>query len=215
EHTARLLAKRGYDVGLFARSTEYLQTIATEIQTEKGGNAIGVEVDLTNQADISDGFEQVRNEFGSIDVYIHNPDYTPERSRDAIDIDLDSFRANWELKAKALYLCTQEVLPVMLERGGTIIVTGSAYGRRAQGKYPAYESAAMAARGFLRSVAKVHAEDAIQCTYVVIDSAVDPEDSDAIHPQYIARQFANLAEQDRSGRINEIEIRGPTDTFKL
>ena len=213
-HTARQFAENGYDVGLFARSKEYLENLATEIRANSGmGDAIGVSVDLTNRQDVRTGFKRVHETFGATDVYIHNPNYTPKRGQSVIDVDCDSFRENWELKAKSLYHCTRTVLPTMQERGGTIIVTGSGYGRRAQGKYPAYESATMAARGFTRSVAKAHGDEGIHVSYVVIDGGVNPDDPEAIHPQQIAQQYLYLAEQDQSGWVNELELRAAGDTF--
>ena len=69
---ARRFAREGFQVGLLARSSDFIQHLAKEISTS-GSRAISVAADVSHPADASAAVQRVREDLGPIGVLLHNP----------------------------------------------------------------------------------------------------------------------------------------------
>ena len=70
-HMAAMLAGRGARVSVTARRLDRLQALVAAIE-DKGGEAVALSMDVTDQESVSAGFDQARARFGAVDVVINN-----------------------------------------------------------------------------------------------------------------------------------------------
>jgi NAD(P)-dependent dehydrogenase (short-subunit alcohol dehydrogenase family) len=116
--TARLLASKGAKVALVARSIGKLRKFAKELP-----GSLPVRADMTRSADIRVMVKKVKEHFGRIDILVNGAgqghDAPVER------LELDSFRATFELNVVGPVLAMQSVIPIMRKQGGGAIVNVS------------------------------------------------------------------------------------------
>ena len=120
ESLARKFVAEGCQVGLFARSDEYLEDLADDL----GDDALAVPTDITDPDQVKAGFEAVRDAFGPVDVLVNHA--SGGAWRGLRDISPDEFEGVWRTAAYGALLCSQEAVEDMLAGdGGTIIFTGA------------------------------------------------------------------------------------------
>jgi NAD(P)-dependent dehydrogenase (short-subunit alcohol dehydrogenase family) len=68
ESLARKFAAEGCDVGLFARSGDYIADLAADLPTD----AVAAPTDLADPEQIRAGFERVREDLGPVDVLVNH-----------------------------------------------------------------------------------------------------------------------------------------------
>ncbi|MFB6219485.1 MAG: SDR family NAD(P)-dependent oxidoreductase [Halobacteriaceae archaeon] len=217
---ARRFAAEGCSVGLFARSTEFVDELAADIRGE-GGDAVGVPTDVTDPDEIEHGVERVRDAFGPIDVLVNNAGgggWAP-----AAELDADGFEAAWRTCAYAGFACTKAVLEDMLVRdpGGTVIFTGATSGVRGRGDAAGFASAKFAVRGLAESLARELGPEGVHVAHVVVDGQILPPEGPAadrdaeeyLDPDAIAESYWHLVEQDRSSWTLELDLRPHVEEF--
>lgn len=102
---------------------EGARRVAAEIEAN-GGQALGVEVDVTSRAAVFAMAEEARRVFGPVDALFANAGINRRNPVDEIS------EADWDLMiathVKGMFLCCQAVLGEMVERGrGAIVNTSS------------------------------------------------------------------------------------------
>ncbi len=123
---ARMLANQGARVVLVARRQAALQQVADSIR-ERGGDALAIAADLTDDACLVNLVERTRAELGPIDILVNNAGFAVWQPLEATSLaDWDhTFAVN--VRAAA-FLCAS-VLPEMQKRGfGRIVNIGSEAG---------------------------------------------------------------------------------------
>ena len=111
--TARLLAKRGWDVIAVARRRERLVALADEIGCEYWA------ADLTDHAQVEEMVAHVL-EGGPIDALVNNAGGAIGVDRVA-DADASKWSAMFERNVLTALHCTRAFLPSMRERGGDLV----------------------------------------------------------------------------------------------
>jgi NAD(P)-dependent dehydrogenase (short-subunit alcohol dehydrogenase family) len=120
--SARLFASEGARVACVD-----LDSRASETAGEIGGDAIGMEADVTNGGVVQAMVQAVLDDFGRLDILFNNAG-TSRRGK-LHETDEDHWDAVLNTNLRSVYLCSRAVLPHMLERGkGTIVNTASALG---------------------------------------------------------------------------------------
>tara|TARA_B100000686_G_C16639823_1_gene889458 strand:+ start:184 stop:960 length:777 start_codon:yes stop_codon:yes gene_type:complete len=94
---------------------------ATETADQIGGDALGLELDVTSGSSISNGLERLLAQFGGVDCVINNAGVTivgaaHEMPEDEWDKELDT-------NLKSVYLVSKAVWPHLVERGGGSITS--------------------------------------------------------------------------------------------
>ncbi|MEI3853871.1 MULTISPECIES: SDR family oxidoreductase [unclassified Ensifer] len=126
--TARALAEAGVKVGIAARRTDRLEELKAEI-TEKGGEALVIEMDVVDPASVEAGVKKLIDAYGAIDILFNNAGLMPLS-------DIDQFKtAEWlrmvDVNVKGLLNTTAAVLPQMIKQhSGHIFNTSSIAGRK-------------------------------------------------------------------------------------
>jgi short-subunit dehydrogenase len=110
-----LLAEQGATVVLAARSADKLKELEKEIP-----HSYAIPTDMTKPDDIKHLITATKKKFGRIDILINN---AGRGLRAPIEqIDLQKYRDIMELNVFSVLEATQEVIPLMREQGGGMIL---------------------------------------------------------------------------------------------
>ena len=150
---AELYAKHGASVAIADINQQAADAVAAEINAA-GGKALGVAMDVTDEAAVDAGTDQVVAAFGALDVLISNAGVQ-------IINPIDQFAfADWK-KMLAIhldggFLTTKAALKHMYkdDRGGIVIYMGSVHSHEASKLKSAYVAAKHGLLGLARTLAK-------------------------------------------------------------
>ena len=212
---------KGYAVALIARHADKLDELAAEINAA-GGRALAVAADMSKSGDIDAAFVRIRKELGEVNVLIYNAAMRPFGR--LMETKPSTFETTWRVNAFGAFLCSQAVVPAMLERGsGVILFTGATAGVKPFATSAAFGPAKFAMRGLTQVMARDLAPQGIHVAYVNIDGPIDmpfihqlrpqlkPEDM--LAPSAIAESYWHLAHQDRSAWTQELDVRPFKEKF--
>ncbi|SEL77308.1 3-hydroxybutyrate dehydrogenase [Pseudoxanthomonas sp. GM95] len=147
------LARAGARVAIADLNLDGAQAVAAQVKAE-GGTALGVAMDVTDEAAVNAGIAQVAAELGPVDILIANAGIQ-------IVAPIQDFAfADWKrllaIHLDGAFLTTKAVLPAMYagKRGGTVIYMGSAHSHEASPLKSAYVTAKHGLLGLARTLAK-------------------------------------------------------------
>ncbi|TGN42766.1 SDR family NAD(P)-dependent oxidoreductase [Paracoccus liaowanqingii] len=123
--TARAAVAAGWTVGLFARSADKLQVLADEL----GASAHVATGDATRIEDLERAVDEVAGRFGGNDAAFANAGRGLSKPGTEAG-DLDDIRGMIDLNVMGVVLTARAVLPELRKTRGTLVLTGSAAGRR-------------------------------------------------------------------------------------
>ncbi len=214
---AKRFIEEGCQVGLFARSEEYLEGLSAEL----GEEALAVPADVTDPAAVEAGFEAVRSAFGPVDVLVNHASGASWKG--IREISPDSFESAWRVSAYGGLLCSQAALPDMLENGdGTVIFTGATSAIRGRDGAVGFSAAKFAVRGMAESMARELGPEGIHVAHVVVDGGILPpegasgtgrDEEEFLDPDAIADSYWHLVTQDRSSWTLEMDLRPHVEAF--
>lgn len=146
-------AEEGAKVVVADLDGEAAKRVAEEIRS-KGGEALGLKVDVTNWEDVTDMVDKTLEQFGQIDVLVNNAGI---RGMSKIeDTPEELWDRDMNVNLKGAFYCTKAVAGHMKERRYGKIVNQSSLsalnGHRAGGH--AYSAAKAGLLGFTRSIAQ-------------------------------------------------------------
>lgn len=217
----RKCVKEGCQVGMFARSGDYLTQLAAEVKGQPG-SALSVPTDITDPRQVKKSFQLVREKFGPIDILINHAGNATWGG--VQDINPEHFSQAWRVGPYASFLCTQEVVPDMVKKGkGAILFSGATSSVRGRGGAVAFSSAKFGVRGLAESLARELWPKGIHVAHVVIDGAIDtpwarpgsasaPEEP-LLNPETMAEAYWNLITQDKQAWTLEIDLRPFNEDF--
>lgn len=126
--TAKKLAEHGVKVGLAARRLDRLQALVSEIKAA-GGEALALEMDVTDQASVNEGVETLHKTYGRIDIAFNNAGLMPISN--IASLKVDEWHRMVDVNFKGLLNTVAAVLPIMQsQKSGHIINTSSIAGRK-------------------------------------------------------------------------------------
>lgn len=128
EGIARRLALAGVKVGLAARRKERLNAIREDILAA-GGEALAIELDVTDEDANKAAVEQLVSAFGSIDVVVPNAGLMPLSDVEAFKVD--EWRRMVDVNIMGALHTTAAALPHMIrQRSGHVVLMSSIAGRK-------------------------------------------------------------------------------------
>ena len=148
--TARAFAKRGAQIGLFARGAERLEAAKKEVE-ELGGRGLVLVGDVAAEQAVENAAQKLEEAFGPIDVWVNNAMasvFSP-----IIEMTAEDYRRVTEVTYLGFVWGTLAALRRMRPRNhGTIIQVGSALAYRGIPLQSAYCAAKHAVNGFTDSL---------------------------------------------------------------
>ncbi|RVV99506.1 SDR family oxidoreductase [Mesobaculum littorinae] len=118
--TARAAAAAGWNVALFARSEDKLTALADDI----GDAALALPGDVTDLASLTDAVSRTTERFGGIDAVYANA------GRGLTDRSPEDIKGMVDLNVMGVLYTTHATLPELKKTKGTLVLTGSAAGRK-------------------------------------------------------------------------------------
>ena len=217
----RTFVGEGCSVGMFARSPDFVEELAADLE-DAPGEALPIPTDVTDEAQVADGFETVRRAFGPVDVLVFN---ASAASWDGLlEASVESFERAFSVNGTGALLCAREAVADMLEGdGGTVIFTGATSALRGRGGAIGFSAAKFAARGMAESMARELGPEGIHVAHVVVDGQIanprslerepDRDRAEFLDPDAIAENYWHLVEQDRSAWTLELDLRPHVEAF--
>jgi NAD(P)-dependent dehydrogenase (short-subunit alcohol dehydrogenase family) len=125
------LAEEGAKVVCVDVSADNARECAAWI-TGRGGEAIGLTGDVSDEAQVEDMVARAREAYGAIDVLVNNAGVLGGQS--VLEMPLDRWNRQLAVNLTGTFLCTKHVGRLMVERGtrGSIIVIVSTAGHQGQ-----------------------------------------------------------------------------------
>ncbi len=129
--TALKLAAAGVRVGIAARRADRLEALRTEI-LEKGGEALALEMDVTDPRSVEAGVKTLLDTYGSVDILFNNAGLMPISLIE--ELKTDEWNRMVDVNIKGVLNTTAAVLPQMIrQHSGHILNTSSIAGRKVFG----------------------------------------------------------------------------------
>ncbi len=216
----RKFAHEGCQVGLLARSPDYIQTLATEVQGT-GATALALPTDITDPEAVVNSFAQVREKLGSVDILVNHAGNAAWG--DFSDPTPEDFERSWRVCAFGAFLCSRAVVPDMLNGGGTILFTGATSAIRGRAGAIAFSSAKFAVRGLAWALAREVGPKGIHIAHIIIDGVIDTPDvrtryqldldEPLLDPDATAETYWCLVQQEKSAWTFELDLRPHNEEF--
>jgi 3-hydroxybutyrate dehydrogenase len=146
------LARLGADVTLMGRDSATLEKCATGLAARFGVRALGIVCDVSDETSVKAAFAKSRQGFGEANILVNNAGQA-EAARFA-----EMKRKLWDrmiaVNLTGTFLCTQQVLPEMLQAGsGRIINIASTAGLKGYSTISAYCASKHGIIGLTRALA--------------------------------------------------------------
>ena len=162
---ARGLAEAGAAIAIVGRNEAKSLAAVADIE-QRGGKAISVTTDVSDQAAVTEMVDRVGQALGRLDILINNAGINIRKPPQALDIE------EWDRVIRtnltSAFLCSQAVHPAMKRAGGgKIINIGSMMSIFGASFAPAYAASKGGIVQFTRSCAVAWAADNIQANAVL------------------------------------------------
>lgn len=221
ESLVRRLTAGGYEVGMLARSGDYLAELEEELR-QQDHSVLGVPTDISDREQVSAAFLRVREELGPVAVLVNHASSAAWKG--LLELSPEEFERAWRVAAWGAFLCSREAVADMLELGGgTVIFTGATSAVRGRGGALAFSAAKFAVRGMAESMARELGPEGIHVAHVVIDGQIDTpalrraqpdrDPETLLDPDAIAESYWHLIQQDRSAWTLELDVRPHVESF--
>jgi NAD(P)-dependent dehydrogenase (short-subunit alcohol dehydrogenase family) len=219
--TALLAARAGYAVAVnYAANSLAADEVVRQIR-QSGGNAITVQADVADEAQVLAMFEKVDAKLGRLTALVNNAGVVDQTSRvDAMS--MARFKRMFEINVYGSFVCAREAVRRMSTRhggsGGTIVNLSSVAARLgAPGQYVDYAAAKGAIDSFTVGLAKEVSTEGIRVNAVrpgIIDT--DIHASGGLPNR--AREMAPQVPMQRPGSAEEVArsilwLMGPESSY--
>lgn len=109
------LARQGAAIGFLARDETALNDAVRQVQ-DLGGRAIAVPADITEKAAVGIAVEAIQDAFGPIDLLVNAAGACMPAVGETWMLDIDTWWRVFEINVKGAQICSNAVLPRMIER---------------------------------------------------------------------------------------------------
>ena len=199
---ARRFSKGGYKIAMIARDKERLKKLEDELEGSKGYSC-----ELRNPEYLYNTIDEIIEDFGSPDVFVHNA--VRGTRGNFLEFTPDELQSNFDINVLALHRIAQKVAPEMIKnKSGAIIVTGNTSAHRGKANFGGTASTKAAQKILTESFARYLNPKGVHVAYITIDAAIDLEwtrkawpdkpDEFFILPNDIADEVWHIAHQAKS-----------------
>jgi 3-hydroxybutyrate dehydrogenase len=158
-------AREGAKVCIADLAFDAARAAAAEIAA-KGGTAMAVAMDVTDESQVNAGVRQTVETFGGIDVLVSNAGI--QVISPLVELRFEDWRRMLAIHVDGAFLTTRACMREMIRagRGGTIIYMGSVHSHEASPLKAPYVTAKHGLLGLARVVAKEGAKDGIRANVI-------------------------------------------------
>ena len=174
------LAARGARLALAARDRDRLESLAQECRG-RGGDALAVPTDVTNQQDLEWLVSETLKAYGGIDAVVHNAGITMWSRFDALQ-DLSIFERLMEVNYLAPVRLTALALPHLKRSKGLLVAVASLAGLTGVPERSGYAASKHAMIGFFDSLRIELAGSGVDVSVIAPDFVVSEIHKRAIGP---------------------------------
>lgn len=126
--SALKLAAQGADIALLSRTKDEVDAVAAGIAA-LGRNALPLYADVSSTADMQSAFEQIGRTFGRLDIVFANAGINGTWA--PIDeLAVEDWDQTIAVNLRGTFLTLHHAVPLMKQRGGSIVITSSINGTR-------------------------------------------------------------------------------------
>jgi sorbitol-6-phosphate 2-dehydrogenase len=169
---ARRLADEGAHVVVADLNLEGAQQVAEAISQKGDRQALGVQVDVTDEPKVEAMVQQAVDRFGRLDILVANAGIIFAGA--ISEFPLDKWRQVIEVNLVGYFLCAKHAAKVMKEQdSGVIIQINSRSGKQGDYKNSAYASSKFAGIGLTQSLARELAGHGIRVNAVCPGNLLD------------------------------------------
>ena len=141
------------------------QATAADLTAQGPGQAIGVEMNVTDEAAVNAGIQRVIDHWGQIDVLVSNAGIQVVHKLE--DFPFDDWKKLLSIHLDGAFLTSKACLPHMYKAGsGAIIFMGSVHSKEASPLKSAYVTAKHGLLGLARVIAKEGAEHGVRANVI-------------------------------------------------
>jgi NAD(P)-dependent dehydrogenase (short-subunit alcohol dehydrogenase family) len=126
--TARLLSEHGVAIALLSRTAEQVESLAREIVAE-GGEAAALCADISDEQKLQKAIETIGDRWGRLDVVFANAGVNGVWAQ-LDQLSLEEWEQTIRINLTGTFLTIRSALPLLKERGGSVIITSSVNGTR-------------------------------------------------------------------------------------
>lgn len=142
-----------------------LENLVGEIE-KLGSRALAIAVDVTNREQVTDCIEKAREHFGGIDILFNNAG-TAIGTGPFLEMTETQWDLSYSVNLKGMVHLCQNVIPLMIERGGgSIINNASLAGLGVIEEMAAYSATKFAVIGLTKAIATEFGKYHIRCNAV-------------------------------------------------
>jgi len=89
--------------------------------------AIPVEVDVADEAQVAAMYTEAADRFGGIDVLYNNAGISPGDDASVLETSVEAWQRVQDVNAKGVFLCCKHGIPYLLERGGGSVINVASF----------------------------------------------------------------------------------------
>lgn len=202
--TARAASRAGWSVALVARSRDKLEALAGEI----GDSALALPCDVTDLSALEKAVAAAVDRFGGIDAVFANAGRGLSKAG-TVEGDAEDLSALVDLNIKGVVWTARATLPELKKTKGTLVMTGSAAGRRhISGSI--YGATKWFVHGYAGNMAEAMREWGGRCSVIapgMVDTPFfDEGKPDKLKPEDVADAVLHAIEADPRAAVREIYL---------